>query len=66
MKLGDILARKVNDANRIVRRIFPEKITLMPKLEAGKRFYEAMGTMNLYGFVGFTAVANGVPWSNAL
>jgi len=54
------LAKKVGDANRLMRWVFPEKVTLQPRAEAGKGFYEAIGKVNLYGLAGFTVVASGV------
>ena len=59
--LGEIFAKKPSEANKVLKRVFPEKIKMEP-LTNGAGAYRASGMVNLYGLEQrFTIVQNGVP-----
>jgi site-specific DNA recombinase len=59
--LGEIFAKKPSEANKVLKRVFPEKIRMEP-LTSGPGTYRASGMVNLYGLEQrFTLVQNGVP-----
>ncbi|MSP18374.1 MAG: hypothetical protein EXR74_02260 [Bdellovibrionales bacterium] len=61
LNLNEVLGQRVSEANRIMRRLFPEKITMKPTVVKGKKSYEASGVLNLYAVTRFSSVVNGVP-----
>jgi len=58
--LNDILAKHMSDANRIMRRVFPDKVTMHPPCE-GRKNYALSGAVNLYSLVKFDSVEVSVP-----
>lgn len=58
--LNEILAKKMSDANRVMRRLFPEKVTMYPP-GPGKASYSLAGAINLWSLVRFDIAEVGVP-----
>jgi len=50
-QLNDILGMAMPDANAKIRKLFPEKITMAPVNDKGKKSYIASGAINFYGMV---------------
>ena len=59
--LQEILGKKISEANRIMRKLFPEKIKMAPVRVEGRKGYRATGVLSLYAAVKFDIVVNGVP-----
>ncbi len=57
--LGDILSKKLVEANQILKNIFPEKIKMTPQVSGKKRFYKASGVISLYALQKFSTVVDG-------
>lgn len=60
--LETILGQKVAEANRRLRALLPEKVTLTPEVVENKTVWRVSGMLNLYDLVRFSAVKIGVPW----
>jgi hypothetical protein len=58
--LNDILAKHMADANRIMRKVFPDKVAMHPPCE-GRKCYTLSGAINLYSLVRFDSVEVSVP-----
>lgn len=59
--LGDVLELKVAEANKILRRVFPEKIVMTPVGEGKRAVYRAKAAVNVYGLQKCDSVVGGVP-----
>ena len=61
--LDKILEKRKQEANLIMRRVFPEKIRMAPAAD-DKRAYLASGAINLYALQKFQLYVNGGPGRN--
>ncbi len=59
--LEGILGQKVAEANRRLRALLPNKVTLTPQVVENKTVWNLKGSLNLYSLVRFDSVKNGVP-----
>lgn len=59
--IQELLGQKVADANRILKKMFPGQIEMLPQPAESKAPYEAVGKIDLSGLVGFTLAVSGVP-----
>ena len=52
-RLDDVLGKKPIEANRLLKLLFPEGVTLVPITVGRKTVYEATGVLNLYSMLQF-------------
>lgn len=60
-QLDEILGKKIAEANRVLKKLFYDKVTMTPHATENRKYYQASGVLNLYGLLGFTSVEIGVP-----
>ena len=59
IQIQEILGSKTIEANRLLKHLFSEKITMTPQVLDKKKSYVASGTLNLFALQRFSLVANG-------